>query len=172
MFGVYCQRRLSTPRVRKTAVCIRFGENRTRMARPCHFPSLAHPVLFLLHSPTAACNAPPSLARCNDIQIGRVICQVHFALGLTALCQPGREKKKSITRRPVFTEQFHPACTRGGLSSQSCLAFKCGKSAQSPPLTRNAARLSSWCSLNKLNNEGISEMPERHYTPTIRARSE
>lgn len=52
------------------------------------------------------------------------------------------------------------------------LAFKCGKSAQSPPLTQNAVRLSSWCSLNKLNNEGISEMPKHHYTPTIRARSE
>lgn len=105
-----------------------------------------------------------------------VICQVHFAVGLT----PGRsvhcvsrcERKKKHYTSPVFTEQFHPACMRGGLSSEPRLAFKCGKSAQSPPLTRNAARLSSWCSLNKLNNEGISEMPKRHYTPTIRARSE
>lgn len=102
----------------------------------------------------------------------RVICQVHFASGST----PGKECAhcgvESIMRRLYFTEQFHPACTRGGLSSESRLAFKCGKSAQSPPLTRNAAWLSSWCSLNKLNNEGISEMPKRHYTPTIRARSE
>ncbi len=111
---------------------------------------------------------------CNDIQIGRVICQVHFALGLT----PERSAhcvsrgKESITRRPHLQSNFIPPATRGGLSSQPCLAFKCGKSAQSPPLTRNAARLSSWCSLNKLNNEGISEMPKRHYTPTIRARSE
>lgn len=110
---------------------------------------------------------------CNDIQISGVICQVHFALGLT----PGRSvhcvsRGEKHYTSPVFTEQFHPACMRGGLSSEPCLAFKCGKSAQSPPLTRNAARLSSWCSLNKLNNEGISEMPKRHYTPTIRARSE
>lgn len=83
-----------------------------------------------------------------------------------------KKKKKGITRRLYLQSNFIPPATRGGLSSEPCLAFKCGKSAQSPPLTRNAARLSSWCSLNKLNNEGISEMPKRHYTPTIRARSE
>lgn len=134
---------------------------------------------FLLHSTAACfffftdglCHVFP--ACCNDIPIAGVICQVHFALGLTprrsAYCVSRGEKHYMS---PVFTEQFHPACMRGGLSSEPCLAFKCGKSAQSPPLTRNAARLSSWCSLNKLNNEGISEMPKRHYTPTIRARSE
>lgn len=61
-----------------------------------------------------------------------------------ALCQPvqqQQQKKKSITRRPVFTEQFHPACVRGGLSSEPCLAFKCGKSAQSPPLTRKSGAI-------------------------------
>lgn len=120
------------------------------------------------------CSALTDCARCNDIQIGGVICQVHFASGLT----PGRsvhcvrKKKKGITCRLYLQSNFIPPATRGGLSAEPCLAFKCGKSAQSPPLTRNATRLSSWCSLNKLNNEGISEMPERHYTPTIRARSE
>lgn len=102
----------------------------------------------------------------------RVNSQMRLVSGST----PGRSVfivgRKSIARCLYFTEQFHPVCTREGLSSESRLAFKCGKSAQSPPLTRNAARLSSWCSLNKLNNEGISEMPKRHYTPTIRARSE
>lgn len=124
-----------------------------------------------------------SRRRCNENRIVRVICQVHFASGLT----PGRgprivsesgaewEKKgikRSITHQLYSQSNFIPPATRRGLSAESRLAFKCGKSAQSPPLTRNAPRLSSWCSLNKLNNEGISEMPERHYTPTISARSE
>lgn len=92
--------------------------------------------------------------------------------GACIVSRKDREKKSSITRRLYLQSNFIPPAMRGGLSSEPCLAFKCGKSAQSPPLTRNAARLSSWCSLNKLNNEGISEMPKRHYTPTIRARSE
>lgn len=189
MFGVFCQPASQTWGV-EPGNCGAFGVRKgTQMARPCHFPpSLIRccwfyccipkqlPVMlvcvcvFFLYWRIAPC---VPRARCNDIQIGRVICQVHFALGLT----PGRSvhcvsRGEKHYTSPVFTEQFHPACMRGGLSSESCLAFKCGKSAQSPPLTRNAARLSSWCSLNKLNNEGISEMPKRHYTPTIRARSE
>lgn len=74
----------------------------------------------------------------------------------------------------AISSSHRPACFRAHTAprSEPRLAFKCGKSAQSPPLTRSAARLSSWCSLNRLNNEGISEMPRRHYTPTIRARSE
>lgn len=120
-------------------------------------------------------------ARCNDIQNRRGYLSGALRLGFDS---PGgaahcvgrghgkKKKKKSITRRLYLQSNFIPPAMRGGLSSEPCLAFKCGKSAQSPPLTRNAARLSSWCSLNKLNNEGISEMPKRHYTPTIRARSE
>lgn len=59
------------------------------------------------------CSALTDCARCNDIQIGGVICQVHFASGLT----PGRsvhcvrkKKKKRHYTSAVFAEQFHPAC--------------------------------------------------------------
>lgn len=132
---------------------------------------------FFLFKYVCLCWRIAAAHRCNDIQIGGVICQVHFASGSTmgrsVHCVTERQRKKSsITRRLYLQSNFIPPAMRGGLSSEPCLAFKCGKSAQSPPLTRNAARLSSWCSLNKLNNEGISEMPKRHYTPTIRARSE
>lgn len=183
-FGVFCQPD-SLPLRFEPGNYGAFGvRERTQMARLCHFSpfllirfcwfsaafrSCLLCFFFNVLTDCAVC----SRACCNDIPIARVICQVHFALGLTprrsAYCVSQGEKHYTS---PVFTEQFHPACMRGGLSSEPCLAFKCGKSAQSPPLTRNAARLSSWCSLNKLNNEGISEMPKRHYTPTIRASSE
>lgn len=73
--------------------------------------------------PTAACSvcvcvcfpalmdcAVRSWPRCNDIQIGRVICQVHFAWGST----PGRSVhcvgrgRESITRRLYLQSNFIP----------------------------------------------------------------
>lgn len=117
------------------------SEKGMQMAKQCHSPLIAHQTL--LHSLTAACCVCVCVyflffctdgsrrvfpACCNDIQIGRVICQVHFALGLT----PGRSlhcvsrgkkrKKKKHYTSPVFTEQFHPACNAwrielGALSS-------------------------------------------------------
>lgn len=73
----------------------------------------------LLHSLTADGLHRVFPARCNDIQIDGVICQVHFALGLT----PGRSelhiKKKGekqreregITRRLYLQSNFiPPAC--------------------------------------------------------------
>lgn len=64
-------------------------------------------------------------------KIGGVICQVHFALGLTpreerrivlAGATGKKKKKKRHYTSPVFTEQFHPACNAwrielGALSS-------------------------------------------------------
>lgn len=54
--------------------------------------------------------------RCNDIQIGRVICQVHFALGLTpgrsAHCvSRGAEEKKK-------RKALHVGCIRRAISSR------------------------------------------------------
>lgn len=159
------------------------------MARPCHFPPLlgalsdAFPNSCLLCRYVLFCFFFPLYWWIAPCVPGPPVVMTSKSAGLSVRCTspwvwlPGGARIVSARAEkhytsPVFTEQFHPACMRGGLSSEPCLAFKCGKSAQSPPLTRNAARLSSWCSLNKLNNEGISEMPKRHYTPTIRARSE
>lgn len=97
------------------------------MARPCHFPPFCS-VHFLIHSLTAACcvamflfffplctdellhvflGPPPC---CNDIQIGRVICQVHFALGLT----PGRSTHCVSPGRKAL----HVACIYRAISSR------------------------------------------------------
>lgn len=152
-----------------------FGvRKRMQMARPCHFPPLAHLLVAFPNSCAywriAPCVPGPVVMTSKSAGLSvRCTSPWVWLPGGTVHCVSRGIKHYTS---PVFTEQFHPACMRGGLSSEPCLAFKCGKSAQSPPLTRNAARLSSWCSLNKLNNEGISEMPKRHYTPTIRARSE
>lgn len=69
------------------------GLETMQMVRPCHFPLVLSRALgFSLHSLTAACYIgapppPPLVVSCNDIQISRVICQVHFDLGSPALCQ-------------------------------------------------------------------------------------
>lgn len=179
--------RLSTPQVGAWKLwsiwCQKKDANDKAASLP---PRSSHAAGSLLHSLTAACcvcacfyiSALTDCAVCS-----RPVVMTSKSAGLSVRCTspwvwlPGgacivSAGAKSITRRLYLQSNFIPPATRGGLSSEPCLAFKCGKSAQSPPLTRNAARLSSWCSLNKLNNEGISEMPKRHYTPTIRARSE
>lgn len=82
---------------------------------------------FLLHSLTAACCVCECLvffsctdglhrvfpARCNDIQIGRVICQVHFALGLT----PGRSMH-CVSRGKKKKKALHVACIYRAISSR------------------------------------------------------
>lgn len=82
---------------------------------------------FFLFKYVCLCWRIAAAHRCNDIQIGGVICQVHFASGSTmgrsVHCVTERQrKKKQHYTSPVFTEQFHPACNAwrielGALSS-------------------------------------------------------
>lgn len=116
---------LSTPQVRawklRSVWCQKRDANGKATSLPA--PRSSDAVGFLLLSLTAACSVAVVFfffctdglhrlfpARCNDIQIGGVICQVHFALGLT----PGRSAH-CVSRGK---KALHVACIYRAISSR------------------------------------------------------